>query len=103
MDTTGLLDCMNCQAIKSMKDLPGHDYVMEPKLDGFRLLAYVTADGAQFYTRSKKSQEGKLPHIASELSQIFPAGTVLDGEIVALRFEGEKIINDFEFVQSVML
>lgn len=101
---TEIIDVMNCSPIKSVNDLPPGDWVMEPKLDGFRLVAVVEPGAVRFYTRSKKSQDGKLPHIESFLLDAFPPGTVLDGEIVALvdNLDG-SIRNDFEYVQSVML
>lgn len=105
-----VFDVMNCEPIKSVSDLPPGDRWMEPKLDGFRLLAHVIDDRTvHFYTRSKKRQDGKLPHLEAELAQIFPPDTVLDGEIVALTFETDdegnltRITNNFEYVQSVML
>lgn len=98
-----ILDVMNCHPIKSVNDLPKGEYVIEPKLDGFRLLAIVADGKVEFYTRSKKRQDGKLPHLEGELLN-FPEGTVFDGEIVALQQNADStIVNDFEYVQSVML
>lgn len=108
------LSAMNCQRIKSCKvdDLDGNpsDWMMEPKYDGFRLIAHIKDDGTvDTWTRAMKSQNGRIPYVDEELLKLFPPNTVLDGEIVALQQivdddTGElSIVNDFEHVQSIML
>ena len=69
----------------SAMDLTG--LVMEPKLDGFRLLAHRHANGVTFYTRTGKSQDGKLPHLTRILMAL-PEETWLDGELVAYDANG---------------
>lgn len=104
MGSETIYDVMNCKAVATVGELPTGDFVLEPKLDGFRLLAEVVQDGVRFHTRSGKLKvDGKLPHIADQLSAAFPPGTILDGEIVALRQEEGGYVNDFEWVQGVML
>ncbi len=71
--------------------------VMEPKYDGFRLLAQVTETGVSTYTRTGNRQDGKLPLIERALSAL-PAGTWLDGELVAFN----NGANHWGTVQSVM-
>lgn len=61
--------------------------VAEPKMDGFRLLACVGDNGVDTFTRTGKSQKGKLPAIEAELNAL-PAGTWLDGELVAVDDDG---------------
>jgi len=80
------LRAMNCGAITDVSELKGDlsRFTMEPKFDGFRLIAHVTDEGVRFYTRAMKEQVGKLPHIAELLAKAYPAGTVIDGEIIAL-------------------
>lgn len=104
------LRAMNCGAITDVSELKGDlsRFTMEPKFDGFRLIAHVTDEGVRFYTRAMKEQVGKLPHIAELLAKAYPAGTVIDGEIIALEaYEDEdgfeRVRNNFEHVQSVML
>jgi len=84
---------------------------MNPKLDGYRLIAVVEADRVDFMSRGLKWQDGKLPALEAALLARFPAGTVLDGEITAIREatidemaagDGRRIVNDFERVASVM-
>ena len=95
---------MNCAPMLSVDDLPGDigDYVMEPKLDGYRLSARIHGSGVEFMSRSQKTQDGKLPHLESELRGIFPPGTILDGELCILEQRDGRYYNDFEHVASVM-
>jgi ATP-dependent DNA ligase len=80
----------------SKMDLTG--LVMEPKLDGFRLLANVTENGVCAYTRTGKSQKGKIPHIEAILS-VLPPDTWLDGELV---YFDDKGMPEWGQVQSCM-
>ena len=77
-------------------DLTG--LVMERKWDGFRLLAYRSATGVTFYTRTGNSQNGKLPHLEAALMAL-PPETWLDGEVVALDSKG---LPEWGKVQSKM-
>ena len=55
------------------------DYTVQPKLDGFRLLA-LNKGGWQLYTRQAK--EISVPHIEEALNRLkLPEGTTLDGEL----------------------
>jgi bifunctional non-homologous end joining protein LigD len=80
----------------------GHGYWMEPKLDGWRIIANVYENGVHFYSRSGNAYDGKLPKVEAELLANFPPGTWLDGEAVAIRVENGKIINDWGVAQSVL-
>jgi len=110
------LEPMACDAVSRIDDLKGDpgDYLLEVKYDGFRLVAIVEEDRVDFLTRGGKwvgVEKGSLPYVEEELLQLFPPGTVLDGEIVATRSATAEevaagkpgIIVDFEYVQSVML
>lgn len=101
------LESMQCQdSIRKIDEVRGDPdlYIIEPKYDGFRLVAYVHDDGVDFYTRELKKQNGKLPYIEEQLSKMFPSGTVLDGEITAHYQNDDGTYEmDFEHVQSVML
>ena len=77
--------------------------VMEPKLDGWRIIAHIGGDTVTYYTRSGNSYSAKqLPRITEELLANFPSDTWLDGEAVALRMEGSRVINEWSIAQSVM-
>ena len=91
----------NAQTVKKVPTGAGH--VLEPKLDGWRILAYVSEDTVTYFTRSGNSHPAEqLPHVTTELLANFPAETWLDGEAVALRVEGDKVINEWSTAQSVM-
>lgn len=91
----------NAEAAKINVALSGTASVMEPKLDGIRLLTIIDGSGVNLYTRSGKCQTGKLPALEAELSAL-PSGTVLDGEIVAFDSTSEKRVQDWGKAQSVM-
>lgn len=57
--------------------------LMEPKLDGHRVLAFVGHNDVTLYARTGVDKTARTPTIARELREDFPAGTILDGEIVA--------------------
>lgn len=77
--------------------------ILEPKMDGWRLLAHVTDDGVRMYSRNGLSYSGRLPLIEREIRDRFPAGTWLDGEAVAIEIgDGVEINHNWGLVQSVM-
>lgn len=101
---------MQCDAVKKPSDLKGdmRDYALEAKFDGFRLTAEVGLVEVDFYTREGKLQNGKLPHVETDLlNNDIPPQTIIDGEVVALRFrkdeDGIHVDSRFEFVQQRML
>lgn len=58
-------------------------WVMEPKHDGMRCIVSRDADGVHFFSRTGKSQDGKVEHLV-RFFQDLPVGTVLDGEIAMI-------------------
>lgn len=89
----------NAEAAKDVSSLLGRgDMTMEMKLDGFRLLVHVDSGSVTPYTRTGKTQKGKLPHIEQALSSL-PANTWLDGEIVAFDQAG---LPEWGKVQTIM-
>ena len=75
---------MNPEAVDSIKIAVGkHAAVIEPKLDGHRLLAVRDEGGVRMYVaRSGNERTGKLPEVEKVLARVLPPGTVLDGEAV---------------------
>jgi bifunctional non-homologous end joining protein LigD len=61
----------------------GGGWVYEPKLDGVRVLAYVTGGSVRLYSRNRKQVEGGYPELVEALSLAVRGDAVLDGEIVA--------------------
>jgi bifunctional non-homologous end joining protein LigD len=85
------------------KDLPKDgDWTYEPKYDGIRVLAFVTAADVRLITRNAKDKTKQFPEIIADLKKL-PGKTgrnlVLDGEIVALT-DGEPA--RFQELQSRM-
>jgi bifunctional non-homologous end joining protein LigD len=70
---------------------PGWRY--EPKLDGYRVLAFVKGDEVRLQSRRGLDYTPFFPEIAAELAG-HPAGElILDGEIVALDADGRPSFN----------
>jgi ATP-dependent DNA ligase len=79
----------------------GDHWTMEPKWDGWRLLAHVTETGVHLYTPTGNVQDGKLLEIEAELSRL-PAGTWIDGEAVALMLDGDMVVHEWNAVQKCL-
>jgi bifunctional non-homologous end joining protein LigD len=70
---------------------PGWRY--EPKLDGYRVIAFVSGDRVRLQSRRGQNLTACFPEIAAELAA-HPAGQmILDGEIVALGSDGRPSFN----------
>lgn len=84
-----------------------HHAILEPKYDGWRCVVIRTAEGVNVYkpSRSKsvaaKKYNGKLPELEADLMKL-PVGTIFDGELVAIEFDGERYVNDFFRIHTVM-
>ncbi len=61
----------------------GGGWIYEPKLDGVRVLAYVTGGSVRLLSRNRKRVEGGYPELVEALSLAVRGDAVLDGEIVA--------------------
>ena len=84
------------------KSMPGEGWTFEPKYDGVRVLAYVTAEEALLVTRNGKDKSAQFPEVVEELQKIAKRkkkNFVADGEIVALA-DGEPA--RFQELQSRM-
>lgn len=99
--------CQNAEKPKG-KTMPPIDQVvgignwtLEPKYDGWRILAHVTEDGVELFTRTAASQSGKLLEVEAELAQL-PAGTWVDGEVVGVAMEGELVVHEWNAVQKCL-
>jgi bifunctional non-homologous end joining protein LigD len=62
---------------------PGAGWMWEPKLDGYRVLAYIDDKDVKLRSRRGLDLTGSFPKLAAELAQQQARGIVLDGEIVA--------------------
>ena len=88
----------------------GPGWTFEPKYDGMRVLAEVTARGGQLVTRNGKDKTRQFPEIVlalRELARAIGRTVVLDGEIVARRVKrrrgaGAPEVSEFQQLQSRM-
>ena len=72
------------------------DWLFEPKLDGFRILAYIRDSAVRLVSRNGNDFTERYPAVAAELEDVDADTAVLDGEIVALNDRG---LPDFGLLQ----
>jgi bifunctional non-homologous end joining protein LigD len=65
------------------------DWMWEPKLDGYRVLAFIDQHGVKLRSRRGLELAGKFPRLAAELATQAAQGMILDGEIVAFDASGK--------------
>src|SRR5215218_3053551 len=72
-------------------DLAG--WAIEPKWDGVRLIADVTARSVRLWTRNGNDKAAQFPEVVAALRTLAAAGgpLVLDGEVVALDAKGRAL------------
>jgi bifunctional non-homologous end joining protein LigD len=68
------------------------DWMWEPKLDGYRVLAFISDKGVMLRSRNGLDLSGDFPGVVAELGKQV-ASMVLDGEIVAFDAEGRPSFN----------
>jgi bifunctional non-homologous end joining protein LigD len=61
------------------------DWMFEPKLDGYRVVAFVTAAGVRLRSRNGLDLTAQFPGIVDDLGQQLVKPMVLDAEVVAFR------------------
>lgn len=70
-------------------------YIMEPKIDGWRMQFEVTPDRVQAWTRTNKDATGKMPYVERDLMRLTGGRHAfrLDGEAVYVDENGEPDYN----------
>jgi hypothetical protein len=69
------------------------DWIHEPKLDGFRAIAYIEADGCRLVSRNGNRFKSFGP-LCDSIRQQITAEAILDGEIVCLGDNGRPQFYD---------
>src|SRR3984893_1801149 len=84
---------MECLSVSKLPE--GLEWIWEIKLDGYRALAVKPERDVTLFSRRRKSLNRQFPNIVEALADL-PAGTVVDGEVVAI---GEGGRPDFNLLQ----
>ncbi len=69
------------------------DWMWEPKLDGYRVLAFVEGDSVKLRSRRGLDLAADFPKLCAELRQQAVDSVILDGEIVAFDASGNPSFN----------
>ena len=75
----------------------GPDWIYEVKLDGYRAQALHAAKATRLLSKNGKDLGGRFPGVALALASSLPAGSVADGELVALDAAGRP---SFSLIQN---
>jgi bifunctional non-homologous end joining protein LigD len=87
--------------LATLVDMPpeGAHWLHEIKLDGYRLLGFVSRGTARLRTRNGKDWTGKFPSLSSALEKLKLKDAVLDMEAVILDAEGKS---SFQSLQAAL-
>lgn len=80
-----------------VSSVPAGDWIIEPKFDGYRLLARIDGAGVRLFTRKGNDWTAKLQPIADAVAELGLTQAWLDGEIVVLDDAG---VPDFNRLQN---
>ncbi|MGA9992685.1 MAG: DNA ligase D, partial [Thiobacillaceae bacterium] len=69
------------------------DWMFEPKLDGYRALAFIDDEKVKLRSRGGLDLSKRFPQLTAELAQQAVKGMIVDGEILALDATGKPSFN----------
>ena len=75
------------------------DWMWEPKLDGYRALAFVSEQGVTLKSR-RGLELGSFPRLEADLARQAVNAMVIDGELVAFDAQGKPSFNAMQNVQA---
>lgn len=78
-------------------------WLLEPKLDGYRVIAVKSAGHANLYSMDSKVYNQEFPEIYDALKRLLHKNVVLDGEIVAVEPNGRPDFNALQNRRSTKL
>jgi ATP-dependent DNA ligase len=81
---------MECLSVSKLPE--GSQWLWEIKLDGYRAFAVKSCENVTLFSRNRKSLNKQFPYIVEALADL-PAGTAVDGELVAIGEEGKPNFN----------
>jgi bifunctional non-homologous end joining protein LigD len=87
-DTMAPMLAMTAEAARS-----DPDWLFEPKLDGYRVIAFVTGTEVRLQSRRGIDLTAQFPEIVAEVGALGADRMILDGEIVALGPDGRPSFN----------
>jgi ATP-dependent DNA ligase len=82
---------------KAVNEIPGGDYMFEPKWDGFRSIVFRDHDEIEIGSRNERPMTRYFPELAAAFRAGLPERCVIDGEIVLPDFTTGRL--DFEALQ----
>jgi ATP-dependent DNA ligase len=101
-DVARFLPPMRPKMVPSLPD-DRSKWLLEPKLDGYRVIAVKSSGHANLYSMDAKIYNQEFPAIYDALQKLIHKNVVLDGEIVAIEPNGRPNFNALQNRKSTKL